>query len=402
MQPEGLKLEVWIDILSQLRMTHPQLWRAWFPNLQPLSLIGGVLTIATANEAQLAYLTDNCTPAFIDAAQTAIGRLVSTHFVVKDPASTPIFAPAVPAPHSKSDDAPEPLNPGFTFTNFGVGPSNRLAHASAIAVSESPGTTYNPLFIHGGAATGKTHLLQAIYHALRESKPTISACYLTCEKFVAGFLSAIESRTLEEFQQHYRQSDVLIVDDIQRLSNHERTREEFYHTFNALLQSQRQIILSADQAPDGIPGIEERLVSRFKSGLVVRIDAPDDATRLAIAQIKSRLTGTPEPQRAADIDPPAKPIRVQDIMVVVTERFGVGVADLTGRQRSPSVALPRQVCMYLARQHTQHSLEEIGGFFGGRDHTTVLHANKLIAQRRHDDPTFRRRLEEMEHTLRGV
>ena len=222
---DGLSIETWIDILSQLRMTNPQLWRPWFPNLQPLTLAGGVLTIAAANESQLAYLTDNCTPAFVDAAQTSIGRLISTHFVVKGPQSASRVAPASSAA-PPLDDPPEPLVDDYRFANFAIGPSNRLAHASALAICESPGTMYNPLFIHGNRGVGKTHLLQAICHALHEVRPTAIVTYLTCEKFVTGFMNAIESGEIEPFRDRYRLSDILVIDDVQRLSDHERTRED--------------------------------------------------------------------------------------------------------------------------------------------------------------------------------
>lgn len=435
---------VWADILGHVRTHHPAISRGWFTQLRGGSLHGGVLTILAANAAQLSYLVEHCMRPFSEASQAATGRLVSVRFEAAN-GETLESAGYAPRGLSGAEDFAGPglrLNSDYTFENFVVGPCNRMSHASCTAVSQSPGTTYNPLFIHGSAGLGKTHLIQAICHRVLDVSPGTRIVYMSCETFVNQFIEAVERGLLSGFRYRYRHADVLMIDDVQFLAGRDGTQEEFFHTFNTLYQMHKQIVLSADCPPSEIPQLEERLISRFKWGLVSRIDPPCLETRLAIIQKKMRLRGIELPEdvamyvasmitsnarelegalnrlhSAATLE--EKPIdlalsqtvlggeapngrravRVQDIMTVVTERFDVKLSDLQGRRRSRSIALPRQICMYLARQCTSHSLEEIGGFFGGRDHTTVLHANKLITRMREQDVAFRRRIEEMEQIL---
>jgi chromosomal replication initiator protein len=313
------------------------------------------------------------------------------------------------------------LNPSYIFDNFVVAPSNRLANAACVAVCEAPGKAYNPLFLHGTVGLGKSHLLQAICHRLLQRNPDAKILYLSCESFVNQFIVAVERGDLETFRYRYRHLDVLVIDDVHFLADKERTQEEFFHTFNTLYQSQGQVILSSDSPPHEIPHLEERLVSRFKWGLVARIDRPGFETRVAIITKKARLRGLDLPDDvtryiARTIDTnvrelegavtrviaqtmltgaeislemvtevladavPRKPraTTVPQIMEAVTWHYSLRVAELQGKKRNQSIALPRQVCMYLARELTKLSLEEIGGYFGGRDHTTVLHACRKI------------------------
>jgi chromosomal replication initiator protein len=438
---------VWADILGYVRTRHPVVARGWFGQLQPGSLAGGHLTVFAANEAQLSYLQSHCVPAFVEGAQAATGYLVSVEFArCESPPSrrTAFPEPTPAAPLFEHETSTLRLNPDYLFENFVVGPCNRLAQASCCAVSDSPGMVYNPLFIHGSAGLGKTHLLQAICHQVLERSPSARILYLTCETFVNHFIEAIERGALHSFRYRYRHVDVLVLEDIQFLAARERTQEEFFHTFNTLYQLHKQIVLSADCRPTDIPTLEERLVSRFNWGLVARIDSPCLETRMAIIRKKMKMRGMELPEdvvlfvasriqsntrelegaltrlrsvaalegdcpidltlarRAVGADDAqrSQPIRIQDIMSAVTERFGVKLSDLQGRRRSRSIAMPRQVCMYLARQLTNHSLGEIGGFFGGRDHTTVLHAHKLVGRRREKDLAFRMRLDEIEAVLR--
>jgi len=440
---------VWADILGHVRTHHAAIARGWFGQLQPGMIVHGQLTILVANWAQFAYLREHCTRAFVEAAQAATGHLVAVEFALKaaeyarqdDPASP---GPVSPPSWSLQSSVPQ-LNADYTFEGFVVGPCNRLAHASSVAISENPGTVYNPLFIHGRAGLGKTHLLQAVCRRVLERSPAARITYLSCETFVNHFIEAVERGALNDFRYRYRHADVLVVDDMQFLAARERSQEEFFHTFNTLYQLHKQIVLSADCSPSEIPTLEERLVSRFNWGLVAQIEPPCLETRMAIIRKKSKMRGMEIPedvtlflasrvttntrelegaltrlrgvasldgnrpidlplaQRAfgADADEPPKFIRIQDIMSAVTECFGVKLSDLQGRRRSRCIALPRQVCMYLARELTEHSLGEIGGFFGGRDHTTVLHAHRLVEQRRADDPTFRSRLDGIEASLRN-
>ncbi len=430
---------VWAGILAHVRAHHGAIARGWFGQLRPGDLSGGELRVVAADLAQVFYLNEHCVRPFVEAAQAATGHLVSVRFESIDGASSPAGGPESAA---ETEAPPLRLSGDYTFDSFVVGPCNSMAQASCVAVAQSPGTAYNPLFIHGGVGLGKTHLLQAICHRVLDHSPATRIVYLSCEAFVNHFIAAVENGVLGSFRYRYRHADILMIDDVQFLANRERTQEEFFHTFNTLYHLHKQIVLSADCPPSEIPELEDRLVSRFKWGLVTRIDAPCLETRLAIVHKKMHMRGIQIPDDAAEfiasvvisntrelegaltrlhsvarleeraIDlplsrrvlgeegPAARPwIRIQDIMGVVTETFDVKLSELQGRRRSRSIALPRQICMYLARQHTHHSLEEIGGFFGGRDHTTVMHANKLIARRREQDSAFRSQLASIEEQL---
>jgi len=332
-----------------------------------------------------------------------------------------------------------PLNPLYEFENFVTGPCNRMAHAAALAVSDLPGRAYNPLFIHASVGLGKSHLMQAICHKILATRPDVAILYVSCEDFVNQFITAIERGQIEQFRYKFRYLDVLVIDDIHFLADKDRTQEEFFHTFNTLYQAQKQVVLSSDSPPHEIPSIEERLVSRFKWGLVVRIDRPSYETRVAIVQKKARLRERELPEdvvkyiatvvdsnnrelegavvrvlgyaslcnRQVDLDlakealrdlvvAPNHSISIQTIADAVLERYNARLSDLQSKRRAQSVALPRQICMYLARRLTNRSLEEIGAFFGGRDHTTVLHAERKIQQMVARDPAFRGLMEAIE------
>jgi chromosomal replication initiator protein len=407
----------------------------------------GELTILTENLPQLNYLTDHCIRPFVEAAQAATGRLVSVTFATRhgETADSAERSSRIDGVAYDFGWSPARLNGDYVFDNFVVGLCNRLAHASCLAVSDSPGTAYNPLFLHGSAGLGKTHLLHAICHRLLDHSPEIRLAYVTSETFVNEYIDAVERNAVEGFRFRFRQLDVLLIDDVQFLAGKDRTQEEFFHTFNSLYQAQKQIVLTSDCAPSELPGLEERLSSRFKWGLVARIDPPCLETRLAIIRKKTRLRGMVLPEDAAALiasrvksntrelegalnrlhgvsqvegrqvdlamvesslseqaPGPPNPIKLQDIMTAVTDYFNVRISDMQGRRRSRSIALPRQVGMYLARQFTGHSLEEIGKFFGNRDHTTVLHANRSICGRRDQDSNFRQYLEEIEDALRRM
>jgi chromosomal replication initiator protein len=334
------------------------------------------------------------------------------------------------------------LNPQYAFENFVTGPCNRMAHAAALAVSDLPGRAYNPLFIHSSVGLGKSHLMQAICQKILATRPDVAMMYVSCEDFVNQFIAAIERGQIEEFRYRFRYLDVLVIDDIHFLADKDRTQEEFFHTFNTLYQAQKQVVLSSDSPPHEIPRLEERLISRFKWGLVVRIDRPSFETRVAIIQKKSRLRGVEVPEdvvkyiatvvdtnnrelegavvrvlgyaslcnRTVNVDlakealrdlvvAPSRAISIQDIADVVLVRYNARLSDLQSKRRSQSVAVPRQVCMYLARRLTGRSLEEIGAFFGGRDHTTVLHAERKIRRLVEHDPAMRGTLEAIERDI---
>lgn len=408
---------LWDDVLAQVRLNQPRLVRGWFSDLELDGLDGGMMSVRTRNGAQSRYLEQHCQAAFVEAAQAATGRLIAVEFTPdgagdKQPVITDL-------PFGMSEQQLH-LNPSYTFDNFVTGPCNRLARAAAVAIAEDPGRSYNPFFAHGPTGLGKTHLLQAICHAIKQHHPRLKYHYLSCEGFINHFIEGVESGALHQFRYRYRHVDVLVIDDIQFLAKRERSQEEFFHTFNTLHQSQRQIILSADCSPSEIPSLEERLVSRFNSGLVAFLDRPCLETRMAILRKKAKLRCIEVPEEvirfvAEQIDAntrelegalikidafsQAQPgpvtlqlartalmassdreVKIPTILEVAARQLNVKISDLQGKKRSKAVTQPRHMCMYLARQLTSHSLEEIGRYFGGRDHTTVLHASRAIAQ----------------------
>jgi chromosomal replication initiator protein len=324
-----------------------------------------------------------------------------------------------------------------------VGSSNQFAQAACQAVAELPSAAYNPLFIYGGVGLGKTHLLHAIGDRLRHSQAQLRIEYLSTEKFTNELIAAIRYDKTQEFRQRYRTIDLLLIDDIQFLSGKERTQEEFFHTFNDLYESHRQIVLSSDRSPKEIPEIEERLRSRFEWGLIADIQPPDFETRVAILKKKAELDRVPLPDDVAffiankvksnirELEGSLVRIRafcsltgreltldlahevlaniwgneerlisVEDILRRVSEVFGVKQADLRSKTRTKAVAFPRQVAMYVARQLTSDSYADIGRGFGGKDHTTVLHAVHKIEALLQDDPKFQKTLEHIISTIR--
>jgi chromosomal replication initiator protein len=428
-----LDQHTWQEILRVVRTQHPSLNRVWFDQLVAYELTNGMIQVKTPTLPQLNFLQMQCQQPFTTAAQAATGRLISVLFHCDNIPRGGVF--------SESNHA-VPLNPDYAFDTFITGPCNRLPHAASVAVSEQPGKAYNPLFIHGGVGLGKTHLLQATCQKLLERNPDAQILYLSCDSFINQFMSAVEAGQMNEFRYRYRQVDVLVIDDIHFLGGRERSQEEFFHTFNTLYQQHKQIILSADCPPSEIPELEERLVSRFNWGLVARIDKPCYETRVAILRRKARLRGVEitddvlcyvaakianntrelegaitklqgmsllqnglidlELAKAAFGDseaPEQKRITIQQILDVVTKYYGVRLSDLQSKKRNKSIAFPRQVCMFLARKHTRYSLEEIGGYFGGRDHTTVLHAVRTVTADIEHDREVQRQVTQMDGEL---
>jgi chromosomal replication initiator protein len=492
---------LWIDMLAHLRRAHPAICRQWFEELEALGVAGGTLNLRAQSAIHRDYLKRTCAEAFNDALRTVSGRLLSIRFVgpEDDWGDAPVFGPsdqtvitdltpvvetpAEPAPiiesplreppremtesiarvevkpiptppapaapsrvteHRRRADEGLAINPDYDFGNFVVGPGNRLAHAAAVAVGESQGRQYNPLFIHGGVGLGKTHLLQAACLRILERTPHARVYYTSCEGFMTQFMESVQSGQMSEFRHRYRDIDVLVVDDIHFLAKRDRTQEEFFHTFNNLYQAGKQILLSSDAAPEEIPDLEDRLVSRFKWGLVAKIDPPCYETRVAILKTKAKVRGLEFPDDcacfiAARIDSNIrelegaitrvqivasvenKPIdlalvksalgdlndemppepSIQQIITAVTDYYRIRLSDLQSKRRPRSVTIPRQVCMFLARRMTKLSLEEIGGYFGGRDHTTVMHAVKAIDQRRETDDDFVGQLRAIEERIRA-
>jgi chromosomal replication initiator protein len=428
---------IWDGVLAHLRSHHPTLCRQWFDQLEPLGVSGGVWRVRAHSPVHSDYLQRECLAAFNEAIQAVTGRLIGVRFSGPDerttgrpPAAARSASPSgPPAPPLHADGLT--INPDFGFENFVPGPGNEMALAASQAVAANIGQEYNPLFIHGGVGLGKTHLLQAICLRIFEARPNSVLYYTSCEAFTTQFMDAVQAGEMSGFRHKFRDVDVLVIDDIHFLAKRERTQEEFFHTFNSLHQSNKQIILSSDAPPKEIPDLEERLVSRFNWGLVVEVEPPTYETRVAIVKKKGALRGFEIPddvatfiaariasnirelegaitkiQMQGKVD--AKPISlelarkalgeesgrttggltVQVITDAVTDFYGVRLSELLSKKRTRSVAIPRQVCMYLARSKTHHSLEEIGLYFGGRDHTTVLHALRAVGKRRAEDAQF--------------
>ena len=428
---------VFAEILERAKALDPVNSRKWFDELTPLHFDGGSLAIGCPDDSTVQFLQETCKDGFTRAAQQITGHLVAVDFKVSTKNKTAIA--------TKTPSHVPKLHPDYTFENFVVGPSNRLAHASCVAVSNSPGNTYNPLFLYGSSGLGKTHLLHAVCNETRKKFENAVIQFLSCEEFVNRFIRAIEQGNIAGFQSQFRTVDTLVIDDIQFLREREQSQEEFFHTFNALYNNGKQIILSADCPPGKIPSLEERLISRFNWGLVARIDPPSYETRVAIVQKKAHLRGltigdeiaeyiarkvhanirelegalttlyavattTDEEitlelaQNALDgqIRLSARHISITDIIEVVTNHFDIRLADLQSKKRSQSITEPRQICMYLARNLTRHSLEEIGGHLGGRDHTTVMHACSKIKNADLSDPDTHAMLDELTRKITGT
>jgi chromosomal replication initiator protein len=331
----------------------------------------------------------------------------------------------------------------YTFNTFVVGPSNQFAHAAAKAVADAPGRAYNPLFIYSGVGLGKTHLINAIGHHVQSKSPKTRVAYLSSEQFTNELINRISHQRMEEFRQKYRNMDLLLIDDIQFIAGKERTQEEFFHTFNTLYEAQKQIVLTSDRQPKDIPDIEERLRSRFESGLIADIQAPDLETRIAILRKKADFWGIRLPDDVAEylatmmksnirelegglvklgavssltnmeitqdlaknelkhlFDGRERVITNEHVQKIVAETFGVKISDLKSKRRTKAVVLPRQVAMYLCRTLVGSSLPETGNFFGGKDHSTVIHAIKVIEEKKEKDPELRARIEMLIKQLR--
>jgi chromosomal replication initiator protein len=335
------------------------------------------------------------------------------------------------------------LNPRNTFESFVVGPNNQIAHAASLAVAQAPARTYNPLFIYGGVGLGKTHLMQAIGQYVWNKKKTAKVMYLSSEVFINEFIDAIQHNTLVKFRKRYRQADLLLIDDIQFLGGKERSQEEFFHTFNTLFDGHKQIVLSSDRPASEIANLEHRLVSRFEWGLTAELQPPDIETRLAILRKKARalqiklsdevyqflatrirtnvrrlegalmrvasfasLSGKELTQETIEhllkdilLEERRQTVTIEQIQRKVAEHFDVRLADMTSKRRPASIAFPRQVAMYLARELTKASLNEIGDAFGGRDHGTVLHACKLVKKRMKEQDNIRQTISFIDSAL---
>lgn len=334
------------------------------------------------------------------------------------------------------------LIPRYNFENFVVGASNQFAHAASLAVANQPGEHYNPLFIYGGVGLGKTHLINAIGHRIVDKRPALKVFYLSSESFMNELIGSLRRDRMDEFKIRFRNIDVLILDDVQFIAGKERTQEEFFHTFNSLYESHKQIVITSDKFPKEIPALEDRLRNRFEWGLIADIQPPDIETRVAILQKKAEAEGVPLPHEvaiflASHIDSNVRELEgaltrlgafasltktpitidlakevlqntlkgahrevtIENIQKTICDYFNIKIGDLKAKRRTRNIALPRQVAMYLSRKHTSTSFPAIGYKFGGRDHSTVIHASKTIEKKIKEDPYMQATIEKLEKNL---
>jgi len=433
--PEEIDINVlWKDVISAFEGSlNKPVFETLLSSAKPLSVLDSKLMVAVPNDVVRDWLATHC-KIFGDKSMPHGIRKIEFIVGSKDLFQTPpIDAKTQPLPLSQAGQSKETyLNPRYIFENFVVGHSNRFAHAAALAVAEAPAKAYNPLFIYGGVGLGKTHLMQAIGHLVLRERPDVKVIYVSSETFTNDLINSIRDDRTEWFRKKYRGIDILLVDDIQFLSGKGRTQEEFFHTFNALYESSKQLVLSSDRPPKEIPDFEERLRSRFEWGLIADIQPPDLETRIAILRKKAEIAELSVPDDVMtliaskmssnirelegalirivafasltgkeisipmadevlkDLIYPSKEkpsVTIDLIKKVVAEYYSVKIDDMTAKIRTREIATARQVAMYLARQLTPASLPKIGEEFGGRDHTTVLHAYEKIKGAVDDEPT---------------
>ena len=441
--------EIWDDIRDELRRETPDFkFHIWLEPLR-LAAVRGSTVYVRAPEHIRTSVVERYLPLLRRAAAARFNEHAIVEVVGADweppagdgPAESPGKV-AVENGHGVVHE-PDRLNPKYTFDQFVIGAGNRFAHAAALAVAELPGHSYNPLFLHGSPGIGKTHLLHAVGNYVERFGSGLKVRYATIEEFTSEFVEAVRVKSTAGFKQRFRSADVVLIDDVQFLAGRARTREEFFHTFNALVEAGRQLVMTSDCAPEDIPGLEDRLTERFRSGLVVELETPELEVRRAIlakrarldnievdgavlVEIANRVTTSVRALEGALIrvvayasmkGDPATPALVRhvlrrlgedaatdacgigEILDAAAQEFGVEREALLARDRRPTVATARQVAMFLARELTEHSLPEIGRGIGGRNHTTVLHAVNRVSAAMHSDDSVRSAVDNLRRRL---
>src|SRR5580692_2436505 len=451
MPPLSLPHNLWETVKCDFKSLFPEdVFQMWFEPVVCLETSEDAITLGVPNDFAAIWIHDNYLDLITQRLRLTAGRAVSVHLQKSDGAqrgqgSHRAAEPAAPAARSKApagrkvhrvDDrgpAAGTLNIRNTFETFVVGANNQMAHAAALAVAQAPAQAYNPLFIYGDTGLGKTHLMHAIGHAILRNNPDARVAYLSTEKFTNDFIQALQENGMVKFRQRYRHADVMLLDDVQFLAGKERIQEEFFHTFNDLFESGKQIVLTSDRRASEIQKLEARLISRFEWGLPADIQAPDFETRIAILRTKAAnlKCGLPEPIITFIAQNITKNIRrlegamikvasysalsnkpldlatterllhdmlveqAQSILTIetiqkrVADHFQIRHSDMTSKRRPNNIAIPRQVAMYLSRTLTKHSLQDIGDAFGGRDHGTVIHACKAVDNMMEQDTATR-------------
>ncbi len=449
--------EVWSQILGQAsKVINPQTFRTWFEPTEAVALSGDELFVIVKNQFAVDYIGGQYGSVLSEIAGSLFDRKLKMSFksledeAVPQAANRPRPVDASGQPDRRVATKPArgsvnlglPLNPRYTFDTFVVGNSNQWAHAASLAVAEKPAQTYNPLFIYGGVGLGKTHLMQAIGNTSLAFERLERVCYLSAETFMNQMIEALQFGKTLDFRNKYRKMDLLLIDDVQFLQGKDATQEEFFHTFNALYDAHKQIVVTSDRPPKEIPTLEERLVSRFEWGLVVDIQPPDLETRIAILQHKADRSGLEIPQdvilfiaknvksnvrelegslirlmahsslNGSDITielaeevlkniltTETVRVTVDRIQTEVASEYGVTVEGLKSRKRTKNLTVPRQIAMLLCRQLTDLPLVEIGQAFGGRDHTTVIHACDKVENEIKDSRIIRMRIEQLRERI---
>lgn len=450
----GITLENISDLWSmalanvQKKISKPS-FETWLKSTKAHLLQGTTLTVTAPNEFARDWLEEHYTQLLVGIIYELTGEELTIKFIIpQNQKEEEVDVQLPPKKVKKDDDLPEfpqnMLNPKYTFDTFVIGSGNRFAHAASLAVAEAPAKAYNPLFIYGGVGLGKTHLMHAIGHYVLDHNPSAKVVYLSSEKFTNEFINSIRDNKAGDFRNKYRNVDVLLIDDIQFLAGKEQTQEEFFHTFNTLHEESKQIVISSDRPPKEIPTLEDRLRSRFEWGLITDITPPDLETRIAILRKKAKAEGLDIPNEVMlyianqidsnirelegalirvvaysslinkdinadlaaealkDIIPSAKPkvITIYDIQKAVGEHYHVKLDDFKAKKRTKSVAFPRQIAMYLSRELTDFSLPKIGEEFGGRDHTTVIHAHEKISKLLQTDNQLQKQIKEIHEMLK--
>jgi len=445
--------QIWATAQHQLRsILSADIYNLWFAPLRLREVNGAEAVVEVANDFCEVWLKENYLSLMEDVMATATGSRLLVRFHVTSPSKARLApAPAPEKPVRKvrtAEPRPAPLqeyafNPKNTFESFVVGNNNNFAYAAALAVAQSPGKSYNPLFLYGGVGLGKTHLLHAVGQHVAQNKKGARVAYVSSEKFTNEYIDALQNNQLVRFRKKYRQTDVLLIDDIQFLAGKERIQEEFFHTFNALHEAHKQIVLTCDRPASEISNLEHRLVSRFEWGLVTDLQPPDVEMRLAILKKKAQVMSVSLPDevmnflamrirtnirrlegalircasfatltgRKLSIEDVEKllheilheegrlAISIEAIQKKVAEHYDLRLADMTSKRRPENIAFPRQIAMFLSRQLTGSSLSTIGESFGGRDHGTVLHACRLVKDRMEVDSNVRQTVLHLEKQL---
>jgi chromosomal replication initiator protein len=439
---------LWNEVAGRLKgALNETTYRTWFAEAEGTELSDDAFVLGVPNDFTREWIEGHFLGLIGAAVRDVTGqeRRVALSVSERIPTDTPVPAEL---PRQRGGGAAESgMNPKYTFDLFVIGSSNRFAHAAALAVAEAPAQAYNPLFIYGGTGLGKTHLMQAIAQYVAEHSSDLSVRYVTSETFMNDFINSLRDKRIEGFKQRYRTYDLLLVDDVQFFEHKERIQEEFFHTFNSLYEAGSQIVMSSDRPPRDIATLEERLRSRFEWGLITDIQPPDLETRIAILRKKvktdgiqvadpqvlsfiasristnirelegaltrvvafSSLTGRPLSVDLAedvlkDVFPQgeAAEVSIRRIQELVSERFELSMDELCGDKRSQNIVYPRQVAMYLSRELTDSSLPKIGKEFGGRDHTTVIHATSKIARLIREDRSVYNLVQELTARVKQV